>query len=160
MVRQGAGCNCDPSAVEEGWRGVLAARRRQAPRGFVREQKGPYAVLSIAGFLLGALVAAGIAGLVLALRRRRRAAASWRPSARIRQGTESLLQLLRRLAASGSASSPGVQSSVPVRRGDAALRGRRRGAGAGGVGGGGGAGFPPSAGYSPSNGNSCALCYH
>ena len=126
VVRQGAGCNCDPSAVEEGWRGVLAARRRQAPRGFVREQKGPYAVLSIAGFLLGALVAAGIAGLVLAVRRRRRAAASWRPSARPHQGTESLLQLLRLLDASGSASSPGVQSSVPVRRGDAARAQARR----------------------------------
>ncbi len=81
MVRQGAGCNCDPSAVEEGWRGILAMRRRQAPRGFVREQKGPYAVLSVAGFLLGALVAAGIAGLVLALRKRRRAADFQRPSA-------------------------------------------------------------------------------
>ena len=37
---QGAGCNCDPSAVEEGWRGHAEMRRRPPPRGFVREQKG------------------------------------------------------------------------------------------------------------------------
>ena len=37
---QGIGCNCDPSAVQEGWRGYAEMRRRPAPRGFVREQKG------------------------------------------------------------------------------------------------------------------------
>lgn len=37
---QGIGCNCDPSAKEEGWRGYAEMRRRPAPRGFVREQKG------------------------------------------------------------------------------------------------------------------------
>ena len=37
---QGVGCNCDPSAVEEGWRGYAEMRRRSPPRGFIREQKG------------------------------------------------------------------------------------------------------------------------
>ena len=40
FLMQGIGCNCDPSAVEEGWRGYAEMRRRPAPRGFVREQKG------------------------------------------------------------------------------------------------------------------------
>ena len=35
---------------------------------------GPYAVLSVCGFILGALVAAAVLGLAFALRRRRRGA--------------------------------------------------------------------------------------
>ena len=49
-------------------------RGRPPPRGFIKEQKGPYALLSVAGFAVGALVAAAVAAAVLALRRRRRGA--------------------------------------------------------------------------------------
>ena len=70
-TQQGAGCNCDPSAVEEGWRGAREMRGRPPPRGFIKEQKGPYALLSVAGFVVGALVAAAVTAALLALRRRR-----------------------------------------------------------------------------------------
>ncbi|KAK9846326.1 hypothetical protein WJX81_001544 [Elliptochloris bilobata] len=75
IAPKGQGCNCDPSAVEEGWRGYSEMRRRPPPRGFIREQKGPYAVLSVCGFLLGALAGAALLAMVVALRRRRRSAA-------------------------------------------------------------------------------------